>query len=93
MEVVGDGGATERAVMGISSQSCRPIVLLVRKNGQSSVSIWRDVWASAVEMGVLELLTITSATSNIGMAFLRPRGGVGRVLGPGEGAENILAGC
>lgn len=93
MDVVGDGGATEKAVMGISSQSCRPIVLLVRKNGQSSVSIWRDVWASAVEMGVLELLTITSATSNIGMAFLRPRGGVGRVLGPGEGAENILKGC
>lgn len=92
VDVVGDGGATERAVMGISSHSCRPIVLLVRKNGQSSVSIWRDVWASAVDMGVLELLTITSATSDMGIAFLRPRGGVGRVLGPGEGAENILDG-
>lgn len=43
VDVVGDGGAAERAVMGTSSHSCRPIVLLVRKNGQSSVSIWRDV--------------------------------------------------
>ncbi len=33
---------------------------------------------------------MTSATSVIGIAFRRPRGGVGRVLGPGDGAENIL---
>lgn len=43
-----------------------------------------------VEMGVLEDLTITSATSIIGIALLLPLGGVGNVDGPGEGAENIL---
>lgn len=54
------------------------------------MSICREVWASAMEMGVFELLTITSATSDIGIAFLLPRGGVGKVLGPGDGAENII---
>jgi hypothetical protein len=47
-------------------------------------------FASPVDMGVLEDLTMTSATSDMGIAFLRPLGGVGRELGPGEGAENIL---
>lgn len=34
---------------------------------------------------------MTSATSAIGIALHRPRGGVGSVLGPGDGEENILA--
>jgi hypothetical protein len=54
------------------------------------VNIWSEVWASAVEMGVLDDLTMTSAASDIGIALRRPRGGVGSVLGPGDGAENIL---
>ena len=43
-----------------------------------------------LEMGVFEDFTTMSATSIIGIAFLLPRGGVGSVEGPGEGAENIL---
>ena len=43
-----------------------------------------------LEMGVFEDFTTMSATSIIGIAFLLPRGGVGNVEGPGEGAENIL---
>ena len=43
-----------------------------------------------MEIGVLDDFTITSATSDIGIAFRLPRGGVGKVLGPGDGAENIL---
>jgi len=41
-------------------------------------------------MGVFDDLTTTSATSASGMAFRRPRGGVGRVEAPGDGPENIL---
>ena len=52
---------------------------------------WERHFDGPVEMGVLEDLTITSATSAMGIAFRLPRGGVGSVLGPGDGAENILA--
>lgn len=46
---------------------------------------------SPSEIGVFELLTITSAASAIGMTLRLPVGGVGRLFGPGEGAENNLA--
>jgi hypothetical protein len=90
ISVPGEGGHAATA-RGISIHSCLATVLRVRKNGQSLVNIWSEVWASAVEMGVLDDLTITSAASDIGIALRRPRGGVGSVLGPGDGAENILA--
>lgn len=50
---------------------------------------WIDIPS---EMGVLELLTIISDTSRIGIAFRLPRGAVGSELGPGDGAENSLMG-
>lgn len=89
---------------GISSHSFRATVLTVRKKGHSSVSIRSDVSASAmrqlnsdeasqylpVDIGVFDDLTTTSATSANGIAFRRPRGGVGSVEAPGDGPENIL---
>jgi hypothetical protein len=64
--------------------------LEVRKNGQRSVIIDRDVSASAREIGVLDDLTITSATSANGIALRRVRGGVVREDEDAPGAENSL---
>ena len=49
-----------------------------------------DVSASANEIGVLDDLTITSATSDRGIALRRVRGGVVREDEVGPGAENSL---
>jgi hypothetical protein len=54
------------------------------------VIIVRDVSASAREIGVLEDLTITSATSAKGIALRRVRGGVVRDDEDEAGAENSL---
>lgn len=75
---------------GISSHSCLPTVLEVRKNGHRSVIIDKEVSASAREIGVLDDLTITSATSANGIALRRVRGGVVREDEDEPGAENSL---
>jgi hypothetical protein len=77
---------------GISNHSCLPIVLEVRKNGHRSVNIDSEVSASASEIGVLEDLTMTSATSDNGIVLRRVRGGVVMEVEEDEpGAENSLA--
>jgi hypothetical protein len=49
---------------------------------------WQDLPS---EIGDLELLIITSATSDNGIAFRRPLGGVGTEVAPAvEGAEKSL---
>ena len=75
---------------GISSHSCLPTVLEVRKNGHRSVIIDNEVSASAREIGVLEDLTITSATSANGIALRRVRGGVVSEDEDEPGAANSL---
>jgi hypothetical protein len=50
----------------------------------------KEVSASANEIGVLEDLTITSATSDKGIALRRVRGGVVREDDDEPGAENSL---
>lgn len=76
---------------GISNHSCLPIVLEVRKNGHRSVNIDNEVSASASDIGVLEDLTMTSATSANGMVLRRVRGGVVIDVDDDEpGAENSL---
>jgi hypothetical protein len=77
---------------GISNHSCLPIVLEVRKNGHRSVNIDNEVSASASEIGVLEDLTMTSATSDNGIVLRRVRGGVVMEAEEDEpGAENNLS--
>jgi hypothetical protein len=75
---------------GISSHSCLPTTLVVRKNGHSSVNIPRDVSASEREIGVSDDLTITSATSESGIVRRRALGGVVSELEEVLAAENIL---
>ena len=62
----------------------------MRKNGHRSVIIDSEVSASARDIGVLEDLTMTSATSANGIALRRVRGGVVREDEDEPGAENSL---
>lgn len=85
----GDGGhaALEEAIWTHSALS---ITMDLRKSGQRLVRRRRDSIASAVEMGVRELLTTTLTTSSMGIVRLLRVGGVGFVDGLWGGAENSI---
>lgn len=89
--VDGSTGATKCAEAGISSHSCLENTRHIKNQGQRFVSMSTESRASAAEMGVFELLTITSRTSGSGCARRRARGEEPGLLGaPVEVMEKNL---